>query len=405
MDWPVGNIAPQGTLHTHLVLASLLALSLQLAAAPTTCPDASVRLGSPDAATEVHAHLDPTSTATLGTLMELRRLVGQRPASVTVRVHWTHLGVRLDPRADRVREWIAAMSAAGHAMQAVRSVRRDGVDRTFVRLGTARGRAELAASLGVDPSLLEQAAAQHCHAAPMEADRAAVALQMSNRGTPVFRLPVFTVDDLAFEDSGALDRLRPVLARRRSRARAAAQRLPPALPTRRPSSARLRRPEVRAPALGGPGLPHTFVLLARAEDDPALFTMLPLALAYRREHPGMLSVVVVPRGIGPEHGLRHRLCLAEHAGLLPAYLHWLARDPSARASDLATDALLDALDGAVPDPPCDLDPEDDEESLPDGGWLDGVPMSRGELEGLDERLRQHRESYRPLGALLEVPSE
>ncbi|MGH1343253.1 MAG: hypothetical protein ACRBN8_16965 [Nannocystales bacterium] len=382
------------------MLASLLALALWAPPTAEGCADASVRLGHAAAPTQLRAHVDPTSSAALGTVLELRRLVGERPEDVGVTLHWTHLGVRLDPRADRVRIWIAAMSSAGHMMGALRAVRRDGVDRVYVRLGTAHGRAQLAQELGIDGGTLDQLANRRCHDAQMDATRRDVAARMAARGTAVFRLPVFVVDDLTFEDSGLLDRLRPVLARRRSRARTAAERPAPGVPPAKASSPRLLRPDVRSAALGGPGLRHVFTLLVRGEDDPALFTLLPPVLAHRRAHPAEVSVYVVARGLGLEHGLRQRICKAEALGLMPAYLQYLSRDPATRFSDPATDPLLAALDSTTPDPPCDLDPVEHEEALPDGGWLDGVPVTRGDLEGLGKSLDRLDASRRPLAPLL-----
>lgn len=382
------------------MLASLLALALWASPASPSCPDASVRLGHASAPTQLRAHLDPTSTSALGAVLELRRLVGERPEDVAVTLHWTHLGVRLDPRADRVRIWIAAMASGGHMLGALRVVRRDGVDRVYVRLGTAHGRARLAKELGIDEGALDQLASQRCHDVQMEDTRREVAARMSARGTAVFRLPVFFVDDLTFEDSGLLDRVRPVLARRRSRARTAAERPPASAPPAKASSLRLLRPNVRAAPLGGPGLRHAFVLLVRGEEDPALFTLLPPVLAYRRTHPAEVSVYVVARGLGLEHGLRQRMCRAEAAGLLPAYLQYLSRDPATRFSDPATDPLLSALDSTSVDPACDLDPDEDEEALPDGGWLDGVPVTRGDLEGLGKALERLDAARRPLAPLL-----
>ncbi|MCR9165282.1 MAG: hypothetical protein ACE37F_26780 [Nannocystaceae bacterium] len=401
---PGDVIAAQGTLRGTVVLGPLLALTLALGASPR-CPDASLQLGAADASTQIEAHLDPTSSGALGTVLELRRLVGERPGELGVRVRWTHLGVRLDPRADRVRAWIAAMAAAGHALEALRIVRRDGVDRTFVRLGTAHGRATLAEAFDLDPGHLDQLAAQDCHELQMEQDRREVAQRMSDRGTAVFRLPVFVVDDLTFEDSGLLDRVRPVLARRRARARAAQERPSPGTPPPKSASPRLVRPKVRSHALGGPGLPHAFVLLARGEDDPALFTLLPPVLAHRRVRPGDVSVTVVARGLGLDNGLRQRLCKAHAGGLLPAYLHLLSADPSSRAADPATQVVLEAIDSVTADPPCDLDPDEDEEALPDGGWLDGVPVTRSDLEVLGAVLRRLEAARRPLDAFLAPASD
>ncbi len=382
------------------MLASLLALALWAAPSSHGCPDTSVRLGHAAAPTQLRAHLDPTSSSALGTVLELRRLVGERPEDVAVTLEWTHLGVRLDPRADRVRIWVAAMAGAGHMMGALRVVRRDGVDRVYVRLGTAHGRARLAKELGIDGGALDQLANRRCHDAQMEKTRRDVAARMADRGTAVFRLPVFFVDDLTFEDSGLLDRVRPVLARRRSRARTTAERPRPSPPPAKASSPRLLHPNVRTAPLGGPGLRHVFVLLVRGEDDPALSTLLPPVLAHRRSHPAEVSVYVVARGLGLEHGLRQRMCKAEAAGLMPAYLRYLSRDPSVRFSDPATDPLLAAIDSTELDPPCDLDPDEDEEALPDGGWLDGVPVTRGDLEGLGKSLERLEAARRPLAPLL-----
>lgn len=401
MSWPGSATGSQGTLLLHSVLGSLFALVFTLAPAePSLCPDASVQLGSADAATQVDAHLDPTSSSALGTVLELRRLVGERPGALGVRLHWTHIGVRLDPRADRVRAWIAAMASAGYALEALRTVRRDGVDRTYVRLATAHGRATLAEEFDVDPGRLDQLAAERCHETRMEQVRQDVAQRMADRGSAVFRLPVFMIDDLTFEDSGLLDRVRPVIARRRARARAAEERPSPGTPPPKSASPRLIHPKVRSPALGGPGLPHAFILLARGEDDPAVFTLLPPLLAYRQTHPGEVSVRVVARGLGLEHGLRQRLCHANAAGLLPAYLHVLSQEPSTRAADPATAVVLETIDSVVVDPPCDLEPDDDEEALPDGGWLDGVPVTRADLESLDTVLRRLEVAQRPLAPFL-----
>ncbi len=369
------------------------------------CSDASVHLGHAHALTQLHAYLDPTADTALGTVLELRRLVAERPEDVAVTLHWTHLGMRLDPREDRVRVWAAAMAGAGHVMGALRVIRRDGVDRVYVRLGTTHGRAGLAKELAIDAGALDQLAGEDCHEQRLDDTRRDVASRMSDRGTAVFRLPVFVVDDLTFEDSGLLDQVRPVLARRRSRARTAAERPPAGAPTPKASSLRLLRPNVRAAPLGGPGLRHTFVLLVRGEEDPSLFTLLPPVLAYRRDHPAEVSVYVVARGLGLEQGLRQRMCRAEAIGLMPAYLQYLSRDPALRFSDPATDQLLSAIDSTVLDPACDLDPNEDEEALPDGGWLDGVPVTRGDLEGLGKALETLDAAHHPLTAVLAPPDD
>ncbi len=384
-----------------LALSFVLTLSLGPLGSAPACLEAPVQLGSQGAPTQVDAFIDPTSTEALGAVLELRRMVGERAGEVSVQVHWTHLGIRLDPRADRVRLWVAAMAARGHTLPALRAVRRDGVDRTYVRLSTAHGRASLAQSVGLDPGGFDAVADEMCHGPLMERTRLMVAERMADRGTAVFRLPVFIVDDLVFEDSGLLDRLRPVLARRGSRARVTSERAPAPIPPAKGASPRLMRPDLRAGALGGPGLPHAFVVMAREEDDPALFNLLPPVLAYRREHPGEVSVSIVSQGLGLQKGLRGRLCAAQRRGLLPAYVHWLSEDPSMRAIDPASDPLLAILDQEVAgEPPCDLDPREDEESLPNGGWLDGVPVTRADLESIGPALTRARATRRPLAPLL-----
>lgn len=380
------------------MLSTLLALALT--AAPPPCAPSTVEFGAPEAPRVVDAYIDPTSSATLGTVLELRRWIAERPGEVVVRLHWTHLGIRLDPRADRVRRWLAAMASDGHLLPALRATQRDGVDRIFVRLSTAAGREDLARELGVGEAEHERLSATRCHDAAMREARRTVRREMAEQGTAVFRLPVFVLDELAFEDAGLLDRLRPAVGRQRARLRARNARPPAPFPEPRASSDRLIRPEVRAPALGGPGLPHTFVLMARDEDDPALFSLLPPLLAYRHAHPGSVSIRVVARGVGLEHGLRQRLCDADRKGLLPAYLQALSREPSLRNADPATRDLLDAIDASDGGPPCDLDPDDDEESLPDGGWLDGVPMTRNELQDLEAMLGLLVATDRPLDAIL-----
>ncbi len=407
----------QGTLGWLVLSLPLLAmLAAPAVEAPESCPDSTTRLGPVDAPTQVDAYLDPTTRNALTTFLQLRRWVTERPGDVTVALHLVYLGVKLDPRADRVRVWMASMAARGRLTSVIRAARRDGVDRLYVRLSTAEGRAGLAEELGIDPAEHEQAAAQSCHARGMNRARAEVSARMRARGTGVFRLPVFVIGDLAFEDSGLLDRLRPATGRLRSSARARSVRPSAPLPEPRAASARLRRPKVRGATLGGRGLPHRFVLMARDEDDPTLFSLLPPLLEYRARHPGELSITIVARGLSVEHGLRKRLCAAERKGLVPAYLRLLARDPASRNADPATTDLLESLDdrtgstnpapGPSKDPaaaPCDSEPDEAEEDLPDGGWLDGIPATRSELDNLEGMLRLLEATGRPLSPLIAPP--
>jgi hypothetical protein len=173
----------------------------------------------------------------------------------------------------------------------------------------------------------------------------------------------------------------------------------PPLPEAWAASERLRRPELEGARLGGVGLPHLFVLMARDEDDPNLFMLLPPVLDFRRDHPGTLTVQVVARGgsFGAQ-SLRHRLCAARRQGLVAAYVHHLASDPSTRHTDPAVRDLLDTLD-KVPVEACEDEVDPAELGLPDGGWLDGIPRTRSELEGIEATLDLLDTTTRPLSPL------
>lgn len=348
----------------------------------------------------MEAYVDPAASNTLTILLQIRRWVAERPGEVGVNVHLTHAGIKPDPRAHRARLWLASMASEGLLLPALRTTRRDGTDRLFVRLSTAAGRAELAKELGLDATAHERIAMRRCYDAQFEVVRSTINDHRKEHGTGAVRLPAFSIDDLLFEDAGLLDRVRPAASRRQTRARKASLRPSPWTPSQRTASATLRRPQVRGVSLGGPGLRHTFLLSARDEDDPVLYTLLPPVLAYRREHPGELTVRVVARGLALEHGLRQRLCEAQRRGLAPAYLQALAQEPSVRHANPATTDLLEALDAPSSASACDVSLDDDEEALPDAAMLDGFAVSRAELEHLGDLLEILRATNRPLGGWL-----
>jgi hypothetical protein len=387
-----------------------LGLTVWLAAAPAKtqpCADEGTRYGVEHARTAVDAFLDPTADSALLTVLELRRLVAERPSEVTVRIHLVTTPGTLDPRAEAVRAWLASMSAHDRLVPALRVVRTDGTDRVYVRLSTKAARRDLARALDLPPELHERAAAERCHANRLAVGDAELRRRMQERGTTVFRLPVFGVSsvdtaasDQVFEDTATLERLRPQLGRERSRVQHARVRPKPPLPEARAVSERLRRPELEGARLGGVGLPHLFVLMARDEDDPNLFMLLPPVLEFRRDHPGLLTVQVVARGgsFGAQ-SLRHRLCAARRQGLVAAYVHHLASDPAIRHTDPAVQDLLETLD-KVPIEACEDDVDPAELGLPDGGWLDGIPRTRSELEGIEATLDLLETTARPLSPLL-----
>ena len=262
------------------------------------------------------------------------------------------------------------------------------------RLGTVQTRKALAADIGMDPDRHERLATASCLGRVLERNTNAVATHFA--GNPMsIRLPVFELDDAVFDDAATLDRLRPELARH-----ALSDRDPPppsTSPLPKATSAVMRRPELGGILLGGPALPHRFVLQARDEEDASLFMMLPTVLAVRRGRPGRLAVHVVARGssLGAAT-LRHRLCAARILGREVAYLEMLASDPPARERpprDVV--ALLRALD-EVPEKRCEDEPDPAQLDLPDGQWLDGLPRARAELANLEGTLLLLDRAARPL---------
>lgn len=384
------------------MIATLLSAAW-LAAAPAkaeSCTAEPTRLGGAEAASVVDGFVDPTSDNALLTVLELRRLVAERPTEVAVRIHLVSTPGTLDPRADAVRAWLAAMSAHDRLVPALRIVRTEGTDRVYVRLGTQASRRELARAVGVEPAIVEQAVRRSCHTATIAAGDMELRRRMDERGSTVFRLPVFAMSDQVFEDTALLERLRPHLGREKSRQRQARVRPKPPLPEARAASERLRRPELEGARLGGLGLPHLFVLMARDEDDPNLYMLLPPVLEFRGDHPGVLTVQVVARGSSfGAQSLRHRLCAARRQGLEAAYVHHLASDPAVRHTDPAVDDLLSTLD-KVPVEACEDDVDPAELGLPDGGWLDGIPRTRSELEGIEATLDLLDTTARPSSPLL-----
>lgn len=382
----------------HVVLATWMAVFLLGSPSAASPCQELAPLGSPAAATRVHAYLDPIDGKNLALFVELRRLVSERPGDLSVELHWIS-GPGRDPQAMRAREWLVAMHARGRLEAALRTMHRDGDERIDVRLATPAQRAELAREVGLRPDVHERYWNDPCAAKAM--DLAELDGRMRAELEPDASLPppLFLADG---QSSDNVDELRVVLGRLphlRAHGHVAP---PPMFPEAPAASLRLRRPEVQGVKLGGVGLPHLFFLTARSEDDPALPTLLPPVLEYRRQNPGRLAVQVVARGAGLHADrLRHRLCASAKLGLAVAYLEWLALDPLVRPfrSRAYAQTLLARLD-AVPAEACANDPDPSDLSIPEGGWLDGIPQTRSELDRVANTLQQLEASRRPLQPLI-----
>lgn len=394
-----------------MIAAATLVLSLGAAApapapAAAACDETAVQvLGPAGAPTTVEAFLDPASALSWRSILELRRLVFDHGGEVSVALRWAGTGHQ--PQADRVRAFVASLAAAGHAEAALAVVARDGYERLHARLVSPAAHAALARELGVSVEAVVGALRDRCARRRVAEHSRHLREAFALEPDATARLPAFVLGDLAFDDGPTLDRLRPELGlegvRRRNR-----DDPPPAgpAPVIEATSERMQRPPLGGILLGGPGLPHRFVVMARDEDDPTLSMALPPVLATRREDPGRLALHVVARGVsdGAER-LRHRLCAARALGLEAAYVDVLARDALLRKAPGPGDqALLDALDG-VPASRCEDEVDPVELDLPDGAWLDGLPRSRAELGSLPATLRLLDAAMRPLDLVLVSPRQ
>jgi hypothetical protein len=372
---------------------------------PASCPgdegDALLVLGPRDAPNVVDAFLDPADPASLVAWLELRRLVADLRGTTAVAVHFDRGLGPTEPRSDEVRAWVVAAAQRGHALPALRQVAREGDERLFLRLHAPEEQQALTREVGPAASLATDAHALRCGWQHIRATKQALLVRHAGGRTVTYRLPLFAMDEISFEDSPTLDRLRWELAKQAQRVREARDRRPTVVPQPKAASDRMRRPPLRGSLLGGSGLPHRFVLMARDEDDPHLVMLLPPVLAFRSDHPSVLAVHIVARGssIGGQR-LRHRLCAARQLGLDLDYARFLATDPASRRFPTPTqEALLERLD-AVSEKTCADEPDPADLGLPDGGWLDGIPRNRSELENIEATLRLLNAANRPLSSLL-----
>jgi len=366
-----------------------------------------LQLGAAAAPTTVDAYLDPASSQSWRAWLELRRLAFDHAGELRVLVHWADSGGGRQPQVERVRAFVAALAQRGHTEAALRVVARDGLERLHARLSDPPEHEALARELGVPVPVVVAALRDRCARQQVSEHGRRMREAFGLEPDAMARLPAFVLGELAFDDGPGLERLRPELGREGLRRRVLEDPAPVGPPpTIEATSERMQRPALDGLLLGGPGLPHRFVVMARDEEDPTLFVVLPPVLALRYDAPGRMAVHVVSRGVsdGAER-LRHRLCAARVLGLGPAYLDYLARDALLRqAPGPADNGLLEALDD-VPAPRCadEVDPVDLD--LPDGAWLDGLPRSRSELSTLDSTLRLLDAAGRPLDLVFIAPRE
>jgi hypothetical protein len=286
-------------------------------------------------------------------------------------------------------------------VEALRQVALRGVERLSAMLARKTGRDALARELGIEASVLGDAA-DPCADARIETATEALEQRLARESATAKRPPLFEVGDVVFEDGPGLELLRPELARVRSRERAARGRRQPFVTSEaKPRSDAMRRPPLTGVVLGGVGLRHRLVLNARDEDDPTLFLVLPRVLRWRSAHPGRLGVHIVAGGVSlGGQDLRRRLCAARRLDRVAEYVRWLAEPPeSRRTAGTESDALVRELD-AIGEETCadELDPA--ALGLPDSMWLDGLPRGTSELDDLDGLLRAAEAAERPLAPIL-----
>jgi len=390
-------------------LVALALLSSLGAPAAATCPDrptATVELGDETALLRLHAFFDPTAPGASAIWTELRRIVAERDGELAASVWIVRPLATFDPRMDRVRRFVWAAARLDRLGDALVVIARVGADHVAASLlDEARVRA-LAPSLRIEADALVRALADDCDDQRLDLASTHV-LGIGRRATlGLVRLPGFALGGFVFDDTAALDRVRPELGRepvRRTLRWRSATTIPAAGPSSANRGGRSSMPAAGGLVLGGIGLPHRLVVVAQGEDDPSLFLSLPRAMQYRTDKPGQLTVQLVARGAGfGANVLRGRLCAAVRLGRELDYARLLAGSPDARRDpDTEQAEMLGQLDREA-DAHCG--DESTDPGLAEGAWLDGVPRSASELEDLPGLLRQGAATRRVLDLFLHVPA-
>ena len=366
------------------------------------CRPGEFPLGPADAPIEIEAFIDPIRADTLTTVLELRRLVGEEDGRLRVNLRLARLMSSGDPQAEHVRRWAAAAALEGGLLLAIRSIERNGIERTYADMVDPSG-AWPAVWHGLDAVRIRSSLAGPCPKAAL--DQAQRDLARADVRTSPLPGPLFVLEQQVIDGDDDLSQLRPAIARtlqyRHEMLRGAPPPPPPAL--KGVSQALVRPNFASGMILGGAALRHRLLAFVKDEDDPTLFLTLPQALEYRSLHPATVSLHIVARGDSTLTDLlRRRLCAARVMASELEYARYLAKDSNERRSPSKLEAiLLDQLDEAAeehcqPPPNVPLPPS----SVPDGPWLDGILRSRGDLENLDTSLYLLDAAVRPLDTLL-----
>ncbi|NVB42233.1 hypothetical protein G6O69_30700 [Pseudenhygromyxa sp. WMMC2535] len=404
-------------------LASTLALASALALAPgrgeaasadsgqrtlercsTDGHDLFVGYGPRTAPTLLRLYVDPSTGNQLQSWLEARRIAGERKDSLRIELVVTRGGLAEDDAADPVRLWFMAVAALGEAEDGLRMLEGRDWQRVAVQLRSAEGRAALAQTLDLDPEHIEArrtGAAGACLLRRLDHESQHMAALTMGQPNMIVGIVDAEGNESIQPVDAQLSDLRGQLERARKTSPSADEAMisVPYGPTLGGQASRLDRTFPSTGVLvGGRALAHRLVIFIEDEDSGKLPSWLGPAMRYRAQNPGELSVQVIAAGVGTRAiRLRRRLCAARTLGLEVEFLMHLAERPAVRRlhqqdldeviqpvadSDACSDS--EVLD---PGPSAGTDTRRGTDfGHPRGAWLDGRPVNRGELEGLEWQL-------------------
>lgn len=414
---------------TSVLLASALALGPRAEAdaseRDTSCAAADeLFVGFGDAASPaaLEVYIDPMRTRQLELWLEARRIAGERPGELRIELIVSRGGVAEDvPAADALRQWFMAVvkvaqlragpeqlaTASATIEDVLRLLESQGPERVALQLQRG-GAAGLARELGFDADT-EAAVAAHtrgvegrCLARQLDRDSRALSIRTMGQQAMVVIIAKPSGERLLQHVNPELRELRTQLDRamQRTQVNPDASDFVPFGPSLGGQSSRLDQtfPETGV-LVGGRALPHRLLIFVEDEEHGALSHWLEPAMRYRSDHPGELSVQLIAAGVGSRAvRLRRRLCAARSLGLEVEFLSHLAQRPGVRRlyeTDL--DSVLQPVadsDACSDSEPLNMDrsgegPDGRRSSdfgHPRGAWLDGRPISRGDLESLEWQL-------------------